>query len=295
MIYGLFAALYGILISLQSAFCADLTTGYGSWFSSLCVHLTGLLALTPFFFTAWGRKKGSAPWYLYLGGAVGAVNIVFGNIGIVRLGLTNSNVIMLLGELLFAMLLDGKGLMGAQKRSLSGLKCCAAAVVAAGCLSICLINGGAAVPDAGAVICSFLRGVTLIIFRQLNGQLGVRAGTGFATWMNYATGTAAAFIVFALLGFPMENAFPAASVPVWAYFCGVIGCCGIFLCNLSSPRLSTLSMTLIVFVSETAAGIIIDLVNGRLSVPTVVGCAVASVGMVINLIAEKRQTEGRCA
>ena len=295
MIYGLTAALYGILISLQNAFCATLTNGYGNWFSSLCVHLTGLLALTPFFFTAWGRKKGSAPWYLYLGGAVGAVNIVFGNYGIVHLGMTASNVIMLLGEMIFAMLLDGRGLMGAEKRRMSGLKWCAVGVMALGCLSIRLLEGGAAVFDAAAIVCSLLRGVTLVIFRQLNGQLGVRAGTGYATWMNYATGTAAAFIVFALLGFPMQAAFPTASVPVWAYFCGVIGCCGIFLCNLSSPKLSTLTMTLIVFVSETAAGIGIDLVNGTLSVPTVIGCAIASVGMVINLIAEKPQTERKCA
>ena len=77
MIYGMMAAAYGILIGVQSAFCAQITQAYGNWFSSVIVHLGGFLVLTPLFFTKWGRKQGSAPWYLYLGGTLGFVKEEF--------------------------------------------------------------------------------------------------------------------------------------------------------------------------------------------------------------------------
>ena len=46
MIYGMMAAAYGILIGVQSAFCAQITQAYGNWFSSVIVHLGGFLAVS---------------------------------------------------------------------------------------------------------------------------------------------------------------------------------------------------------------------------------------------------------
>ena len=97
-------------------------------------------------------------------------------------------------------------------------------------------------------------------------------------------------LAFCLLGFPMEASFPAAEVPVWAYLCGVFGCCGIFLCNLASPRLSVLTMSLVGFLCQTGTGMVFDLLWGRLSVPTVVGCAIVTLGMVVNLLAESKES-----
>ncbi len=76
-------------------------------------------------------------------------------------------------------------------------------------------------------------------------------------------------------------------MPVWTYFCGAIGCCGIFLCNLASPKLSALTMSLLAFLSQTVTGIVFDLLWGTLSLPTVIGCAIVSAGMIINLLAER--------
>lgn len=288
MFYGMLAVVYGVLMSVQVAFCADLTQSYGNWFSTVTVHFSGFLALTPFFLTKWGRKTGSAPWFLYLGGVVGVANVVFGNYGIVHLGMTNSNVLMLLGQIGFAAVLDGLGLLGARKRKITGLKWAAILVMLAGTVATALLSGETGVRFGFlAVLFSVLRGVAMVLSRQFNGQLGIRAGTGYATYMNYVTGLLASVAIFGALGFPMETAFPAAEVPVWTYLCGAIGCCGIFLCNLSSPKLSALTMAAVVFVSETAAGMVFDFANGRLSVPTVVGCAIVAVGMGINLLAER--------
>ncbi|MDY3224420.1 MAG: DMT family transporter [Candidatus Faecousia sp.] len=290
MVYGILAAVYGILMSIQAAFCADLTECYGNWFSTVTVHLSGFLALSPFFFTKWGKRTGRAPWYFYLGGVIGVANVALCNYGVVHLGMTNSNVLMLMGEIVFAAALDSLGILGANKRRITGRKWAAVAIMLAGVLSIALLTGEAGAHfSLLAVLASLLRGVAMVISRQLNGQLGIRAGTGYATYMNYVTGLAAAIAIFAALGFPMQAAFPSAVVPVWTYLCGAIGCCGIFLCNLSSPRLSALTMSLLVFVSQTGAGMAFDLTKGRLSMPTVIGCAVVSVGMVVNLTGERRE------
>ena len=291
MIYGIMAAAYGILIGVQSAFCAQITQAYGNWFSSVIVHLGGFLVLTPLFFTKWGRKQGSAPWYLYLGGTLGFVNVLFSNYGIVSLGITNSNALMFLGEIVFAAGLDSLGALGSRKRPITPMKRVAIVIVLAGVLTIPLLSGGNMAAFAFlAVVASLMRGVITVVFRQLNGQLGLRCGTGFSTYLNYVTGLAAAVLAFCLLGFPMEASFPAAEVPVWAYLCGVFGCCGIFLCNLASPRLSVLTMSLVGFLCQTGTGMVFDLLWGRLSVPTVVGCAIVTVGMVVNLLAESKES-----
>lgn len=288
MIYGILAAIYGVLISIQSAFCANLTESYGNWFSTVTVHLSGFLVLTPFFLAKRKPKAGGVPWYLHLGGVIGIGNVVFSNYGIVHLGLTNSNMLMLLGEICFAAILDCFGWMGIRRRRITPAKCGAIAVMLLGAVSIILLSGQSAVRFSFlAVGASLMRGIIIVIFRQVNGQLGVRAGTGYATYMNYVTGLAASTVIFAVLGFPMQTAFPAADVPVWTYFCGAIGCCGIFLCNIASPRLSALTMSLVAFLSQTVTGIIFDLLWGTLSVPTMIGCAIVCAGMLINLYAER--------
>lgn len=292
MIYGLMAAAYGVLMSVQSAFCAELTQSYGNWFSTVVVHLSGFLVLTPLFFTKWGKKQGHAPWYLYLGGTLGFVNVLFTNYGVVCLGLTNSNVLMILGEIVFAAGLDSLGWLGSRKRKITPVKWAAIVIVLAGVLSISLLSrANAAAFGVLAVLASLMRGVIMVVSRQLNGQLGLRCGTGFSTYMNYVTGLAAALAAFALLGFPMQTGFPAAGVPVWTYLCGAVGCCGIFLCNLASPRLSALTMSLIGFLCQTGTGMLFDLLWGKLSLPTVIGCAVVTVGMVVNLIAEGKESK----
>ncbi|HCI64726.1 MAG TPA: hypothetical protein DFH97_06945 [Clostridiales bacterium] len=121
--------------------------------------------------------------------------------------------------------------------------------------------------------------------------MGLRCGTGFSTYMNYVTGLAVALLAFIALGFPMEVSFPAANVPVWTYLCGVFGCCGIFLCNLASPKLSVLTMSLVGFLFQTGTGVVFDLIWGRLSLPTVVGCAIVTVGMVVNLLSESKESK----
>ncbi len=288
--YSLFAAAYGVLMTMQSAFGAKLTASYGNWFATVTVHLVGLLTLTPFFLTKWGRRIGKSEWYWHLGGAIGVTNVVATNYAISVVGMTNSAVLMLLGEIVFAAILDGLGLFGAARRPVTKLKWLAICIMLAGCASISLLSGasGAAV-SVLAIAASVYRGVTLVLSRQLNGRLAVQSGTGFSTYFNYLSGFVCSFAVFALLRFPMTAAFPQASVPVWAYCGGVVGCLGIVLCNLSSPRLSALNMSLVVFIAETLSGIVVDVLIGKISVPILVGCAIVSVGMVVNLLAEKQE------
>lgn len=290
MMYSLFAAAYGVLMTMQSAFGAKLTASYGNWFATVTVHLVGLITLTPFFLTKWGRRTGKTKWYWHLGGAIGVTNVVATNYAISVVGMTNSAVLLLLGEIVFAAVMDAFGLLGARKRPVTKLKCVAIIIMLAGCASISLLSGasGGAL-NFLALAASVYRGVTLVLSRQLNGRLAVQSGTGFSTYFNYLSGFVCAFAVFALLRFPMTAAFPQTSVPLWAYCGGIVGCLGIVLCNLSSPKLSALNMSLIVFVSETLSGIVVDVLMGKISVPILVGCAIVSVGMVVNLLAEKQE------
>ena len=77
----------------------------------------------------------------------------------------------------FAAALDSLGILGANKRRITGRKWAAVAIMLAGVLSIALLTGEAGAHfSLLAVLASLLRGVAVVISRQLNGQLGIRAG-----------------------------------------------------------------------------------------------------------------------
>lgn len=288
MVYGIFASVYGALMTLQNLLCAQLGTAYGNWFSTLTVHLVGLVILTPVFLAAWRKQFTRVPWYYCLGGVLGVVPVICSNYSIVLLGLTNSSILSLLAEISASVLLDALGWLGSRKRRVTGLKLAALAVIFAGCAAMALISGslGHALPLA-AVLVSIVRGAALVCARKVNGMLAERTGTGFSTWMNYATGLAASALIFALLRFPMNIPFPSAEVPIYAYLGGVLGCAGIFLANKATPRLSALNLAVIVFVSKTAVSLLLDALLKGVSPATLAGCLIVAVGMVINLLAEK--------
>lgn len=286
MYYGILAAVYGILITFQNQLSVRLSDTYGTWFSVLTVHLAGLILLTPMFLTAWGRRKAKAPWYMHTGGLIGVVTVAISIYAIAKIGLTASNIFMLLGEILASVLFDALGLFG-PKRRVTFLKALAIVIMGLGCLAMFLLSGnlGIVLPLL-AILAALGRGFFLVISRGVNGKLADTSGNGFATWMNYATGFGGSLLIFSLMRFPMNTPFPATNVPFYAYFAGVVGCIGIHLCNLAAPRLSSLNMAVIVFVSETGTALLIDALLGKVSIATLVGVVIVAIGMIINLLSE---------
>lgn len=289
MRYGLMTAAYGALLSIMNTFNAELSAVYGNWGATVMIHLTGLLVLAPFAFT-WGRRRASAPWYLYLGGLIGILTVVFVNVGVSGIGVTGNLVLMLLGQVACSAAVDHFGLLGASVHRVNRWKVLAIAVMACGCGAMAALSGETLGGGWGlAAVLSFLSGVTMILARMANAALATRSGVGYSTVMNYVTGLAGSLLVFACLGFRLGCAFPASGQPIWIYLGGALGALGILLCNLAAPKLPALQFSVIAFVGQIFTGMAIDAMSGRFSLGTLAGGLLVACGMYLNIRADSKE------
>ena len=155
-----------------------------------------------------------------------------------------------------------------------------------------LLLGGIALPGGGSaglpvvvavVVLGALGGATIVLSRMLNADLATRIGVYKSVRMNYITGLALVLLVAvvqrpAFAGIPM----PQNAMDVLIYFGGAFGVAVVGISNLVSLRLSALVMTLLVFISQMATGIVIDFVRtDTLPASQLVGGVLLLVGLFL--------------
>lgn len=282
MAYGWMAAVYGILLSVMNTFNARLSELYGNWGATVMIHLVGLAVLTPPAFT-WGKRRGRAPWYLYSGGLIGIVTVVFVNVGVSGIGVTANLVLMLLGQVACSAMIDHFGFFGARICRVNQDKIIAFALMLLGCAAMLLLSethaSGASITAAAL---SLLSGCSMVLSRIANAKLAALSGVGYSTVMNYVTGLAGSLLIFALMGMPMHTAFPVAGQPVTVYLGGALGAAGILLCNMAALKLPALQMSVIVFVGQVFSGMGLDALAGRFSAATLAGGLLVAAGLYFN-------------
>ena len=111
---------------------------------------------------------------------------------------------MLLGQLTCSTLIDQFGLFGARQVKLSAARLVSLLVIAAGDLVMLLWAGSSAgegnTSTLLAVLTYFLSGFSMVFARISNARLAEKSGLGFSTVMNYVTGLAGSFLIFACMG-----------------------------------------------------------------------------------------------
>ena len=283
----LYAALYGCLLSLMNTCNARLSWVYGDYCAAVMIHAVGLIVLLPLMFT-WGRPQGQARWYQYTGGLIGIVTLVFVNIGVNGVGVTGNLVLMLLGQVTASALVDHFALLGAKRNAFSVQKGVAITVMTLGCIAMLLLSGERRSASLLAALLSFFSGWSMVLARMANASLAQTSGTGFSTVMNYITGLTGSLLLFMWMGSPRMAPFPMPGLSFVFYLGGALGALGIFLCNVVTPRLPALQMSLIVFVGQIFSGMILDALMSRFAVGTLVGGLLVAVGMLLNARADHR-------
>jgi bacterial/archaeal transporter family-2 protein len=145
-----------------------------------------------------------------------------------------------------------------------------------------------------AIAISFLSGVTRTVSRMVNGQLSERIGTFQSTFYNYVLGLICSVLALLLSRESLPvSALSSGQIPAWAYFGGVVGVLFVVLSNLTAPKISAFSMTLLILVGQIATGIAIDIfVHQQLSLGKIAGGILILVGLLANLsIDEGRKWE----
>ncbi len=145
-----------------------------------------------------------------------------------------------------------------------------------------------------AIALSFLSGVTRTVSRMANAQLSERIGPFQSAFYNYVLGLLCSVLTLLLSREPLPvSALTTRQIPAWAYFGGVVGVLFVVLSNLTAPKISAFSMTLLIFVGQIATGIAIDVfVHQQLSLGKIAGGVLILVGLLGSLsIDEDRKRE----
>jgi bacterial/archaeal transporter family-2 protein len=116
----LLAALSGVLMAVQGSLNAALSKAVGILESTFIVHITGtIIVVLLLYVLRLGKGNmalyGQAPWYAYLGGAVGVGIIYLVVSSIPKVGVANATTAIIVGQVLAALAIDHFGLFGLQR------------------------------------------------------------------------------------------------------------------------------------------------------------------------------------
>lgn len=142
-----------------------------------------------------------------------------------------------------------------------------------------------------ALFAAFACGITIVISRTTNAQLGKSIHNTASTFFNYLTGSVVA-LLFLLLS---QEVFPGLSLPKsWSgylmYLGGIVGVLSISLSNYIAPRISAFQLTIILFISQIFTGLLIDWLRyNTLSFGKLIGGILIIIGLVYNTYIDNKQ------
>ena len=109
------------------------------------------------------------------------------------------------------------------------------------------------------ILLAILAGVSIVISRIFNSRIAEEIGTLQGTYINYLTGLVTAFIFFIIskeyMNIEMINYL---NIPIYSYLGGAIGILVVLLSNYTTPKVSSFSLSLLVFIGQLSIGIFID-------------------------------------
>lgn len=141
-----------------------------------------------------------------------------------------------------------------------------------------------------AIIVAIAAGVSIIISRNINFMLAEKKCLLTSTFFNYLTGISVSAIFLAISSESIKQSYGlVGTIPIWAYFGGLLGVMVVAACNLVAPKISAFYMTVIIFIGQLFTGIIIDYFTlGLISAGKIIGGLLVVVGLIYNLNIDKK-------
>lgn len=140
-----------------------------------------------------------------------------------------------------------------------------------------------------------ISGVFVILSFITNANLAKHVGVFQGTLINYVTGL---FGISALMLFygnmtdlSMSN---MSSIPKWAYAGGFVGVMIVASSNIVVPKIPALYTTLLLFIGQIVAGLVIDYMQSGLIDPIqIAGGSLVLVGMVFNIWIDRSDNQSK--
>lgn len=133
------------------------------------------------------------------------------------------------------------------------------------------------------VLISIAAGAIVVISRILNTKLSETVGLIQSSFFNYLTGIFAALILFLIFRDTITLS-QLYNIPFYAYLGGILGVIIVILNSVITPKMSSFYATLIIFIGQLFAGIIIDWITLKtLPFAKVIGGLLVVAGLAYNL------------
>lgn len=291
--YYFLSFIIGCIVAIMIAINGQLTSFFGVYTATFIIHIVG--TVFAFFVLLFKRipisLKNKLPLWLYLGGVIGVLTVVFNNIAFGKISLTAIMALCLLGQSLTSLIIDTFGLFGMQKHKFLKSKLIGLSIVIVGIFSMFQdLNINAYIP----IFVSLFSGVTIVLSRSVNAKLSEKLDALQGSFFNHLTGLFTSFLVLLLIG-RNEILFSSFSISTrpFIYFGGFLGVSVVLLSNLTTLKISSLHMTLFQFLGQIFTGMIIDsLIQNSFSKESLIGGLFVLTGLFFNLIIEN--TIKRC-
>ena len=289
--YYFLSLIAGIITAVMITVNGGLNSFFGLFTANILIHAAGGIAI--FLVILIKRERfifPKQPFYFYLGGFVGVFIILFNNIAFGQISVSAMLALGLLGQVVFGFFIDEWGWFGMPIRKFRRDKILGLVLIGAGIAF--MIDSFAAL----AVSLSFLVGVFVVLARTLNGGLGQRTSVYVSCAFNYIFGLLGSLAVFAFLGrneilefIPAINAMDFNNI--WLLAGGPLGMTIVLMFNAVTPRISAFYVTLLSFIGQILAGILIDwLLVGQTSLYIIIGGVLTALGLGANMYADSKSS-----
>lgn len=291
--YYILSLLTGILISVMVAFNGGLTERYGVYTATVIVHIAGLLLISAVLLCRRERPfTRRQAWFMYLGGAIGVTTTIFNNLAFGRISVSAILALGLFGQSITGLVIDQYGLMQMPKHTFRPQKCAGLLLILGGIIA--MVNH----LEIIAVLVSLASGVSIVISRTLNAKLADCTNLRVSTFYNYFIGLLVSIPVCLLFGYneivslANNEAVSAAGIlspQFYIYLGGVLGVCVVLLSNVTVAKISAFYLSLLLFVGQVFAGILIDaFISQEFSPRNLIGGLFVAAGLGVNLLLDNR-------
>ena len=134
------------------------------------------------------------------------------------------------------------------------------------------------------IILAMVGGILTTLSMIVNSSLGKKIGVLQSTCINYIVGLICSTLVLILLGSSIKVSVETFSkLPFYIFLGGAIGVSIVYCSNIIIPKIPVVYSTLLLFVGQVVAGIIIDFfVMSEISFSKLVGAIVIIIGILYN-------------
>jgi len=218
------------------------------------------------------------PIVFVFAGAIGGFFVIIQSSIAGLIGISLFSVGVVTGTSLSAIILDGRGLLGLEKRPIGLLRVIGTLLAIAGLIVAGDFTNYTFDP---LIFLAFVAGFGIGFQQAMNGSFGKLAGSAVVpTLFNFLAGTALIAIALAVLqGGAVPTSFPTNP---FLYLGGVVGVIFIFVQVVVLPKIGALTMGIAMLVGQLVGAVLLDwlvpIAQRQLTVSTLIGILLAMIG-----------------